>query len=69
MKYRSAYRHMKAFLYSKKVNDLPINKIDLKFIEEFEKFMKTERDCNHNTTLKYIYVFKKLYFEPSMREL
>ena len=40
--------------------DLPIKDIDLKFITQFEYFMKSRKDCNHNSTLKYINNFKKI---------
>ena len=40
--------------------DIPIKDIDYKFIEGFAFFLKSEKDCANNTTLKYIRNFKKV---------
>ncbi|WP_117883695.1 site-specific integrase [Aureibaculum luteum] len=43
-----------------KCSDIPIKDIDYKFIEGFAFFLKSEKSCANNTTLKYIRNFKKV---------
>ena len=43
-----------------KVSDLDINKLDYDFIKEFEFWFKSVRNCDHNTTMKYLSCFKKI---------
>jgi len=47
--------HVAAFIkYLYKVEDLELEKIDYKFLSDYEHYFKTVRKCNHNTTMKYI---------------
>ncbi|THD67638.1 site-specific integrase [Robertkochia marina] len=60
-RYRTAKMHVENYIrkaYKKK--DLLISKVDLKFINGFEYYLKTERNCGHNTAIKYITNFKKI---------
>jgi len=60
-RYKTARMHVyKYLLLEYKTQDIPITKVDLKFINGFEYYLKTERDCSHNTTVKYITNFKKI---------
>ena len=43
-----------------KRQDFPIQDVDLKFITRFDYFMKSVKNCNHNSSLKYINNFKKI---------
>ncbi len=43
-----------------KVSDIDINKLDYDFIAEFEFWFKSVRNCDHNTTMKYLNSFKKI---------
>jgi len=59
--YNAAKNHVGEFLafhYQKK--DIPIQEVDYKFITGFEYFLKSEKDCAHNTAQKYIVNFKKI---------
>ncbi|MBL7472326.1 site-specific integrase [Robertkochia sediminum] len=40
--------------------DIPVNEVDRAFIRRFEYFLKTRRNCNHNTSMKYVNNFKKI---------
>lgn len=40
--------------------DIPIRDVNLKFIRGFEYFLKEKKDCNHNSSLKYVNNFKKI---------
>ncbi len=42
-------------------SDIDCNKIDLRFIEDFEIHLKTTAECSHNTTMKYMQNFKTVY--------
>ena len=37
-----------------------MNDINHQFITKFEYFLKTKRECNHNSALKYVNNFKKI---------
>lgn len=41
-------------------NDLDINKLDYDFISDYEFWLKSVRNCSHNTTMKYLANFKKI---------
>lgn len=60
-RYCTALKHVKEFLQFKyKISDISIKQINHEFITEFEYYLKTERKCCHNTTMKYITNFKKI---------
>lgn len=60
-RYETALNHVKRFIsHNYNVSDLPINKVDHKFITDYEFFLKSNRNCSHNTSLKYIKNFKKI---------
>ena len=40
--------------------DFYLNELPQDFIEEFELYLKTNRKCGHNTTIKYLANFKKI---------
>jgi site-specific recombinase XerD len=43
-----------------KAEDMDIRKLDYEFISQFSFWLKTERKCQHNTTIKYLTYFKKI---------
>jgi len=61
IRYETTYRHVERFMnntYCKK--DMPLKSITPVFIRDFEFYLKTERKCCNNTTIKYIKNFKKI---------
>lgn len=42
------------------VSDFDIRKLDYEFISQFSFYLKTVRNCQHNTTIKYLTYFKKI---------
>jgi site-specific recombinase XerD len=46
--------------YYLKISDIDISKLDYDFIKEFEFWFKSVRNCDHNTTMKYLSCFKKI---------
>jgi integrase len=43
-----------------KVDDIDIKNLNYEFIADYEFWLKTERRCDHNTTVKYLSNFKKI---------
>jgi len=49
------------FLRSKyKIEDININELNYDFIHNYEIWLKTVRNCDHNTIMKYLSNFKKI---------
>jgi len=60
-RYRTAKKHLESFIKLEyEVDDIPVKDVDYKFISSFEYYLKTERNCAHNTAIKYITNFKKI---------
>lgn len=61
MRYETAYRHTQEFIqFQYKKEDVDIEEVNYQFVKDYEFFLKTERDCNHNSTMKYLKNFKKI---------
>ena len=61
-RYKITLRHVKSFLKSKyNVNDIAIDKIDFAFIMDFDFYLRTQRNCKNNSSVKYIKNFRKIY--------
>ncbi|PKD20405.1 recombinase [Salegentibacter salinarum] len=60
-RYWTCYNHIEQFINEElKTDDYPMNDINHQFITKFEYFLKTKRECNHNSALKYVNNFKKI---------
>jgi site-specific recombinase XerD len=60
-RYRTSLRHTKNFLMQKyRMEDIPIRKLDFKFITDYEFWLKVTRKCNHNSAIKYLTNFRKI---------
>jgi len=60
-RYVTCFKHMKEFLKKEfKVDDLPVTEINRRLYDRFEYFLKKEKKCAHNTTIKYIRNFNKI---------
>jgi site-specific recombinase XerD len=60
-RYLTCLKHFQDFL-SKEfgIEDLPICEIDKEIYERFELYLRTEKKCTNNTTVKYIRNFNKI---------
>ncbi|SMO66951.1 site-specific integrase [Fodinibius sediminis] len=57
-KYKTSYGHLERFMDDP---ELPVTKVDLDFLEDFEYYLKTKKNpCSHNTTMKYMSHLKKI---------
>lgn len=60
-RYKTVCKHLQGFMkYKYNVSDIPLNKINHKYINDFEFYLKSERNCGHNSAIKYIKNFKKI---------
>ena len=60
-RYITSFKHTRSFLEWKyKVADIDIRTLDYEFITEYEFWIKSVRNCDHNTTMKYLANFRKI---------
>ena len=60
-RYITAKKHVAAYILQEYgLEDLPVKQVDHKFITGFEYYLKTTRNCAHNSAIKYITNFKKI---------
>lgn len=60
-RYRTAKKHVSEYIQKEYgVKDILVKDVNHKFITGFEYYLKTERNCGHNTAIKYITNFKKI---------
>ncbi len=60
-RYRTAKKHVENYVKLEyNAEDIPVKDVDHKFITGFEYYLKTVRNCSHNTAIKYITNFKKI---------
>ncbi|MHA4811644.1 site-specific integrase [Flavitalea flava] len=60
-RYITSFKHTRSFLEWKyKISDIDIRKLDYEFITEYEFWIKSVRNCDHNTTMKYLANFRKI---------
>ncbi len=62
LKHHTCMKHLKAFVKSHlNVNDVAFNRINRNFIDEFEDYLKSECNNSHNSAMKMLQIFKKIY--------
>lgn len=60
-RYKTSLDHTMNFIKWKyKLADLDVNKLNYEFINDYAFWLKTVRNCNHNSTMKYLANFKKI---------
>src|SRR5436853_1116207 len=63
-KYRTTYDHTTNFIRWKyQVDDLDISRLQYNFLTDFEFYLKSQKKCNHNTTIKYLSNLRKVINE------
>ncbi len=61
-RYKSTLVHVKTFLSKHYGQDeIDMSAFTLSHIRDFEVYLKKEKGCNHNTTLKYITIVKRIF--------
>lgn len=60
-RYETTLMHVKNFIQTKyRLEDMQLKGINHEFITNFEHYLKTVRNCGHNTTVKYIHNLRKI---------
>lgn len=60
-RYHTCRDHIRSFIQWKfGIDDIDIKRLNFEFASELEFWLKTERSCAHNTTMKYISNLKKI---------
>ncbi|WP_238929390.1 site-specific integrase [Flavobacterium pokkalii] len=60
-KYETALSHTREFLkYQHSINDISIKQIDIAFINDFDFYLRNIKNCNNNSTIKYVRNFGKI---------
>lgn len=60
-KYETALSHTKEFLkYQYNLNDISIKQVDIALINDFDFYLRNTKNCNNNSTIKYIRNFGKI---------
>lgn len=60
-RYKTTKKHLANYMkFSLGLADLSINKIDVKYVNGFIYYLKTEQNLSHNSALKYLAYFKKI---------
>lgn len=62
--------HVKSYIaYKYNVEDVELRDLDYDFISGFELYLKTVRNCNNNSSLKYISCLRKIIFRAMDKSL
>lgn len=60
-KYKTIKGYVSSFLKSQyKREDIRLDKLDYQFIRDFEVYLKSDKNCCHNTTMDYLKKIKKI---------
>ena len=60
-RYETSLKHTANFIqFNYKKDDISITEVNHKFITDYEFYLKTERNCSHNSATKYLKNFKKI---------
>ncbi len=62
-RYETSFRHTTAFMKWKYgINDIDVKLLKYEFITDYEFRLKSVRNCDHNTSMKYLSNFKKIVY-------
>lgn len=60
-RYETSFSHTQEYMRWKyQIDDIDIKQLNYEFISNYEFWLKSERKCDHNTTVKYLSNFKKI---------
>ncbi len=60
-RYETSYRHTMSFIETRyKTSDMDINRLNFEFLSEYEYWLKSVRNCDHNSAMKYLSNFRKI---------
>jgi integrase len=68
-RYQTTYSHTKEFILWKfKREDINISELDYEFAEDFSFWLRTVKDCAHNTTMKYFASMKRIVLQCLLKK-
>ena len=60
-KYNTAKNHFVTFLQQYyRVSDISVKSVDYQMIQQYSLYLKTEKNCNHNTATKFLQMLKRI---------
>ncbi|MDR2915205.1 MAG: phage integrase SAM-like domain-containing protein, partial [Tannerella sp.] len=60
-KFDASLKFLQAFMKQELgKDDIPLSQLSENFIRQYETYLKTERGCNNNSTIKHLKIFKKV---------
>ncbi len=60
-KYKTVQTYLDEFMkYQHSLNDIELNRIDYQFIRDFEIYLRSVKNCAHNTTMHYLTKLRKI---------
>lgn len=69
-RFLTAKSHVKEYLlYKYNLEDIDFRDLNFEFIKDYEFYLKTVKNCNNNTALKYITNFKKVVLRGIDKEI
>ena len=69
IRHETSRRNLERFLRDvHEVDDISLMDVNHEFIKEYEKYLRTTRNCNNNSTVKYIKNFGKIIKEARNRD-
>ncbi len=61
IRYETTKKHVFDFMQIRyKKADIPLKELKYEFVKDFENYLKIQRNCNHNTAVKYLKNFRKV---------
>jgi len=69
-RYVTARSHVQQFIKLKyKVDNLEFRQLNYEFVKDFDFFLRTIRNCQNNSTVKYIANFKKIVYRAISKDI
>lgn len=69
IRHETSRRNLERFLYDAyQVEDISLKEVNHVFIKDYETYLRTTRNCNNNSTVKYIKNFGKIIKEAMSRD-
>ena len=60
-KFTYTLNHLQAFMQWKyRSSDMNLHQVNFEFVTEFDYYLRAIKNCNNNTTVKYVKLFKKI---------
>jgi site-specific recombinase XerD len=54
-RYETSLEHIRSFIkHNYNLNDIPIKEVNLAFVNDFDFYLRSVKNCNNNSTIKYV---------------